>query len=512
MHGTHRTLRRAIPLTIAAALLAALALLYARAAGAYRHDPRPARDLAAELNAPWASVPASRRAAPVYERLDDAWRAANPPPADDPYRDLRAVAPHDPDFAALADLVRTLEPELADARAAAAFETLGADFARPTPEDLARFDPVPTDPVMLESAIFLRIPGIGHASITTALLLIDADHAAIHNDADRFTADVHASLAIARQVRQIPIFLADIVALRAVEQAAKRIRRALADHPDLLDEPALAALQADLAETARRHTTLRIEHELLTLSDVLDRTFSPGPQGRLTKVGIRRLDSIYHGNNLIREIIPDENAAMAPLLAPSLGTRAQNLVWQDDLIAQATAARDAGPAGAAAYIGVESERLFSETSDAPVVARTLFPALGSALYSQHVVQLEAEATLVAIALHRHRLAHGAYPPTLHPLVPALLDALPADPFDPISNPIKYRLTAAGPTLYYNGANRRDDNGTPPVPNPASPYATDAVRSFNTLAPGQTWPNAPAADWVIYPDPPTHTPTPPDPDR
>lgn len=511
MHGTHRTLRRAIPLIVAAALLASIALLYARAAAAYRHDPRPTHDLAAELNAPWAAVPPSQRAAPAYARLHDAWRAANPPPADDPYRDLRTVAPHDPDFTALADLVRTLEPELAAARAAATLETLGADFARPTPEDLSLYDPIPTDPVMLESAVFLRIPGMGHASNATALLLIDADHAAIHGDADRFADNVHASLAIARQVRQVPVFIADIIALRAVEQSAKRIRRVLADHPNLLDEPALAALQADLAETARHHTTLRVEHELRTLSDTLDRTFSPGPRGRLTKVGLRRLDTIHHGNELFRETIPDENAPMAPLLAATLGTRAEHLAWHRDLIDRAAEARDAGPAGAAAYISVESQRLFSDDSDAPALARTLFPALGSALYSQHVVRLEAEATLVAIALHRYRLTHGTYPPSLHPLVPALLDALPVDPFDPISNPIKYRLTSAGPTLYYNGANRRDDNATPPVPDPMSPYAADAVRSFNTLAPGQSWPNAPAADWVIYPDPPADAPAPADPD-
>lgn len=497
----HRRPRLTLAILFAALVTAAAALFYTAAAVSYHTDPRPARDVAAELNAPWSGVPESQRAAPAYQRLNHAWQAADPPKPADPYFGLRRLTPAEPTFPATAALVRTLEPQLADARAASRLPTLGADFRRSTPEERAESLNEPTDEVMLDSAIFLRIPGIGHASTATALLLIDADHAAITNDPARFAADIHATLAIARQVREIPILIADIVALRAVEQAATRIRRALAEHPGLLDDRALAALQTDLATTSRNHTAIRPETERLGLTDILDRTFSPGPNGRITEVGIRRLDQIATGTGGVRKIITKENAAVAPLLARTIGTRAEHLAWQDELITRATAAREQGPAGVARYAGFESDRMFDPyVEERLVLAWMLHPALASALYEEHRVRLESEATGVAIALERHRLAQGTYPTTLGQLIPDFLEALPKDPFDLAGGPIKYRLTPTGPTLYFNGANLHDDNASPPVFDPNDPYGTHAVSSFNPLAQGQADPNAPAADWVIFPDP------------
>jgi hypothetical protein len=58
-------------------------------------------------------------------------------------------------------------------------------------------------------------------------------------------------------------------------------------------------------------------------------------------------------------------------------------------------------------------------------------------------ELRAEATLAmtAVALRRHRLEHGTYPPSLDALVPAYLPALPIDPFT--GRPIDYKTAGAG---------------------------------------------------------------------
>lgn len=55
----------------------------------------------------------------------------------------------------------------------------------------------------------------------------------------------------------------------------------------------------------------------------------------------------------------------------------------------------------------------------------------------------AETTLAmaAVALRRHRLDRGSYPPTLDALVPTYLPAVPIDPFT--GRPLDYRTAGSG---------------------------------------------------------------------
>jgi|GEM_PF-4203669 len=77
-------------------------------------------------------------------------------------------------------------------------------------------------------------------------------------------------------------------------------------------------------------------------------------------------------------------------------------------------------------------------------------------------RVEAHLNLTAIALKRHRLAHGAYPNDLAALTPKHLPAAPADPFAPGSE-LKYRREGSGFTLYSVGRDGIDDNGQPSDP-------------------------------------------------
>jgi hypothetical protein len=65
---------------------------------------------------------------------------------------------------------------------------------------------------------------------------------------------------------------------------------------------------------------------------------------------------------------------------------------------------------------------------------------------------------VAIALERHRLAHGSFPPTLDVLAPEYLPSIPTEVFD--GAPLHYRLkdNAQGFTLYSTGWKGTDDGG------------------------------------------------------
>jgi hypothetical protein len=97
-------------------------------------------------------------------------------------------------------------------------------------------------------------------------------------------------------------------------------------------------------------------------------------------------------------------------------------------------------------------------------------------YLQKLAQAETARRLcvTAIALKRYHLQHGIYPATLNELVPAILNAVPADFMD--GKPLRYRLRPDGDFLLYSvGEDGEDDGGDP---TPASPPIS--TTSFNWL--------------------------------
>lgn len=492
----HRTTRLIV--AVLAAALIAFVIYYAVAARAYFTAPPPPADPIAAINAALPQAPEADRAAPAYAALHDAWQAARPEPPDPlPYEWWNDLRPGHPDFEPVAAALRTLEPQLAGARRASTRPVLGARLEPATPDRLREWGRPELDEAMTHALINAHIPALTHTSVTIRLLLVDARHAAANDDPARFAADLHAALGVARQVREIPLFINDIIAIRAVSNAAADIRRTLADHPDLLDAPALTALQDDLADTARNHAILRLDSERASIADLIDRSFSPGPRGRITAAGIERLDPLVRFSDPDRSMfpsIPNPRSPIAPLRARRISHRAGQLDWYDTYLNLAKAAQAGGPAGVAAFMGQEGSYIFGDGAEfryTPIQALT--PSLGGMLSQEQRTRLEAEATITALAIERYRRDHARLPITLDQLVPAYLAAIPADPYDLTAGArIKYRPDADAFTLYYNGANGKDNHATPAPHDPNDP---NAARRFHT---GRPDPNAPEADWIVHP--------------
>ena len=72
-------------------------------------------------------------------------------------------------------------------------------------------------------------------------------------------------------------------------------------------------------------------------------------------------------------------------------------------------------------------------------------------------QANVQVARTALALLRHKAAHGAYPATLAEIDPAFLYEIPSDPFT--GQPLVYRPEADGFLLYSLGENLQDDGGT-----------------------------------------------------
>ena len=92
-----------------------------------------------------------------------------------------------------------------------------------------------------------------------------------------------------------------------------------------------------------------------------------------------------------------------------------------------------------------------------IFAALLFPAVNKAVIRSARMQTYVDATRVACALERFRLANGQIPEKLDALVPRFLAAIPNDVMD--GQPLRFHPTPdGGYVLYSIGWNKTDDHG------------------------------------------------------
>lgn len=85
--------------------------------------------------------------------------------------------------------------------------------------------------------------------------------------------------------------------------------------------------------------------------------------------------------------------------------------------------------------------------------------VGMSVHSARTVasaQALSAAARIALSVEHFRTDHGVLPTGLVDLVPAYLEAIPADPYD--GAPMRFRVDANGYTVYGVGLNAKDDSG------------------------------------------------------
>jgi hypothetical protein len=110
-------------------------------------------------------------------------------------------------------------------------------------------------------------------------------------------------------------------------------------------------------------------------------------------------------------------------------------------------------------ISAKGQRELAEMRSGPYtfMAKLLLPALGNAARKSAWMQTFVDATCVACALERYRLANGKLPASLDALAPRFTAAVPSDVID--GRPLRYRLAPEGGYLLYSiGWNQTDDGG------------------------------------------------------
>ena len=92
-----------------------------------------------------------------------------------------------------------------------------------------------------------------------------------------------------------------------------------------------------------------------------------------------------------------------------------------------------------------------------VLSRLLLPAINRIIARSTAAQTTTKLAVVALALERHRLAHGSYPGSLETLAPEFMAVVPVDPVT--QQPFHYRRTDDGQFVLYSiGWNLQDDGG------------------------------------------------------
>ncbi|HEY4952910.1 MAG TPA: hypothetical protein VII71_05950 [Verrucomicrobiae bacterium] len=93
-----------------------------------------------------------------------------------------------------------------------------------------------------------------------------------------------------------------------------------------------------------------------------------------------------------------------------------------------------------------------------IFAKMLMPALTTSVKKFTYGQSSVNLARVAIALERHRLAHGEFPGSLDALAPQFITKVPHDIIN--GQPLHYRRTDDGQFILYSvGWNERDDGGS-----------------------------------------------------
>lgn len=521
-------LRRWIFQGLFATLAIALLVYAGLAIRFYAGAPRIRNDYLAQLNAPILATPESERAWPVYQQALFEWfrvesalleRSARDLDAADPLRSYAGVEaiPHIPaDHPDRPDVVREMErfrPMLDRVIDATRRPIVGMVISHET-----RLLPVPgadraiavnklpqARPAEQAPLISAEAPHLRHARLLARLLAFDAILSCEQHNPDRAVEVFCAMIRLSDQIHTEPFLMGGMVSLAIHNYALENLHQVLADNPDLFDSEHCRRLAATVRAARATTRSFDLHNERAVFLDILQRAFTDDGRGggRLTPAGVRLINSIAEAPLEFGFRSDADNSwiqrsgyhAVAPIAGATVADRGRQLHVFSVLLDQVSAALDTGPEG------VRDLTLWIETQFKPIRSTSrprwtplieLTPSYSRLVTDTFHARALADTTNTLLALFIYRHEHDAWPDSLEQTLGPDLDALPLDPFDR-SRPIRYRVEADLPMLWYRGPDADDDAGAAPPDFPR--------RDFNRwlrlrYAPEAS--EAPDADIVVFP--------------
>jgi hypothetical protein len=103
--------------------------------------------------------------------------------------------------------------------------------------------------------------------------------------------------------------------------------------------------------------------------------------------------------------------------------------------------------------------------------------IGGAWFWDAKTETQNSLILVALALHAYQLDHGSNPDSLNALIPKYIQDVPADPFSPTLDKLRYFRTSKTYRLYSVGPDAIDDFGHPCMKTPPSNYLGEGAERY-----------------------------------
>lgn len=298
-------------------------------------------------------------------------------------------------------------------------------------------------PVDLRTGVTVTMPHLQSIKAAAQVLGMEAAVVTDNNRADVAAASIQTELALARSLEAEPVLLSHLLRVAVLISSAGHLERVM-NQGKLADAP-LATLQAALRAAAP--------------VDGLTRAFAGERCMALPLFDLSPQEAMRLMAGAAGEVAPsDVEPVMSKLWAKNKERdRAFYLEATEALI---TGSKQPYPQA------LEAGRKLQERVDAlaaepaeqtMLLSRSMLGAVTSVPQKTAVCLARLRCAEAALGVERYRLAHGGeLPASLAALTPALLPAVPADPFD--GQPLRFKRLAKGFVVYSVGTDQQDGGG------------------------------------------------------
>ncbi len=313
-------------------------------------------------------------------------------------------------------------------------------------------------PHHFEEGFGMLLPALSTIKTAERMLQLRAIAYLDKNDSASALKDVRLMLRMAEMLSEEPLIISQYVRFNLDRFAIQVIWQGMVDHR--WNEAQLAEFQSILASRDyRRGSILALEAERAIGNMELDRLQHDRTK-RLTEIDqLGSSDDSSHQANFLMAasvVVPD-GWIRQNQIAFLRGHQILLNIERAALAAGANSMRvvDAGSTGDSA--GEYYQSLYLNLSPKNFIAQLLLRGLGRSSPKASRAQVTAQLGMIACALERHYIAHGAYPKNLDALSPAYLTSVPKDLMS--NAPYRYEPTQDGwYQLWSVGADGKDDQG------------------------------------------------------
>jgi hypothetical protein len=287
------------------------------------------------------------------------------------------------------------------------------------------------------------LPHVDKVRFVYGLIEYDANLAALDGDPARGLLAARAALNAGRSIGDEPFLISQLVRMAGGGVSCRSAERVLAwNRPSGLpgvSDAELAALQAAFAEEA---DTPWLEYGLRGERAMANQLFEAIESGKISPAELARFvdspnPSAFQSGafRLYRGFLPGDHAECLRIMTAYLD--AAKLPHHERRAALKSIKIPPGPPE---NFGV-------------IITRLIVPACEKVGDSSLRVRGELLAASVGVACERFRLAHGRWPESLDEIPPAILPAIPIDPFT--GSPIRYEHLADGISVFSVGPDGHD---------------------------------------------------------